>query len=194
MITCIELYYSCKMEKKSPDSTTMPTKPPTAILDRAAIVEELQFFVAKTMSLACAGKPYEEVIAHIGSIMPQDQEALGEDDNTVASMISESLLFSEIFFHLGDGDQSNQIVAMNFIAEPGTFTMDDMEAVFGPWHRIPAEDEGTLFVLAWFPRYDKSNGAEMFLYADDAGKPIRIASGNTPGRIFFTTEYELDGG
>jgi hypothetical protein len=120
------------MTSSNLDNAAKPIERPATILDRAAIIKELKFYVAKTMSLACAGKPYEEVIAHIGSIMPQDQEALDEDDTTVANMTSESRLFDEIFFHLGYGEQSKQIVAMNFIVKPGMFTMDDMEAVFGP--------------------------------------------------------------
>ena len=160
--------------------------------DRAAILHELEFYVAKTMALASAGKPYREVIAHIGKPPPNHQAGL-DDGDRVASLYPASRLFSEMTFRLGSDDQANQVVAMDFIAKPGSFTMDDMQAVFGPWHRTPEEDEGTLFVLAWFPRYDKSSGAHMFLYADDAGQDsVKIAPGRTPGRVFFTTSYERD--
>ena len=160
--------------------------------DRMAIIHELEFYVGKTMALASAGKPYQEVIAHIGKPPPNHQEGLDDGDG-VASLYPASRLFSEMTFTLGSGDQANQVVSMDFIAKPGSFTMDDMQAVFGPWHRTPEEDEGTLFVLAWFPRYDKSSGAHMFLYADDAGQDnVVIAPGHTPGRVFFTTRYERD--
>ena len=162
-------------------------------LDRAAILHELEFYVARTMALASAGKPYPEVIAHVGAVPEQDQEELDDDEeNGVASVASTSRLFPFICFRLGSGEQTRTIASMEFYAEPGAFTMDDMEAVFGPWHRIPEEDDDTLFVLAWFSRYDKSSGATMFLYADDAGKDIPIAAAHTPGRVFFTTEYARD--
>ena len=160
--------------------------------DRAALIHELEFYVGKTMALASAGKPYQEVIAHIGKPPPNHQEGLDEGDR-VASLYPPSRLFSEMTFRLGSGEQASQVVAMDFIAKPGSFTMDDMQAVFGPWHRTPEQDEGTLFVLAWFPRYDKSSGAHMFLYADDAGRDnVVIAPGRTPGRVFFTTSYERE--
>lgn len=160
--------------------------------DRAGIIHELEFYVGKTMALASAGKPYQEVIAHIGKPPPHHQEGL-DDGDRVASLYPSSRLFSEMTFRLGSGDQAGQVVAMDFIAKPGSFTMDDMREVFGPWQRSPEEDEDTLFVLAWFARYDKSSGAHMFLYADDAGKDdVVIAPGHTPGRVFFTTSYERD--
>lgn len=174
-------------------SPATPSQNDLSAIERSSIREELETYVAKTMALASEGRHYQEVIAHIGAPPPRDQEELNEgEDNGVASVHTESRLFSFISFRLGSGDDARRIVHMEFFAEPGAFTMDDLRSVFGPWHRTPEEDEGTLFVLAWFPRYDKSNGAQMFLYADDAGKDIPIAPGQTPGRIFFTSEYARD--
>jgi hypothetical protein len=159
-----------------------------------AILHELEFYVGKTMALAAAGKPYQEVIDHIGQPPPHHQEELDDDlENGVSDVSHTSQLFTDITFHLGSGETAGQVVAMDFFARPGSFTMDDMAAVFGPWHRAAQGAEDILFVPAWFERYDKSSGARLFLYADDAGKSdIVIAAGHTPGRVFFTTIYDRD--
>jgi hypothetical protein len=154
----------------------------TAPAHRDNILQELNIFVGKTIELASAGKPYQDVIRHIGKLPAEHQKALKNGEGA-ASLYPKSALFSEMTFHLAR--DSDRIVSMEFIANPGAFTMDDLRAAFGEWRRSPEEPVEASFAVAWFPRYDPSTGATLFLYAEDGDYGGSIDAGKTPVRLFF---------
>jgi hypothetical protein len=158
----------------------------TAGAHRENALRELNLFVGKTIELASAGKPYQEVIQHIGALSAEHRKALKNGEGA-ASLYPASALFSEMTFYLGRG--SDRIVSMEFIANKGAFDMDDLRAAFGEWHRSPAEPEQASFAVAWFPQYDQSTGAKLFLYAEDGDYAPRIDAGKTPARLFFQADH-----
>lgn len=155
---------------------------------RDNIARELHLYIGKTIALASAGKPYQEVIAHIGKPPAHHQQALDSGEGG-ASLYPDSALFKEITFGLGRGEQAQYIVSMEFIAKKGAFDMHDLGAAFGEWQRSPKEPEQATYAVAWFPKYDKASGARFFLYAEDGDYTTHIDPHKTPVRIFFQTDH-----
>lgn len=151
---------------------------------RETIARELALYVGKTMALASTGKPYQEVIKDIGELQAHHKKALANGDGA-ASLYPKSELFSEITFYLGKGDKAQQIVSMEFISKKGAYNMDDLRAAFGEWHRSPKAPAQVSYAVAWFPKYDPSGGAQMFLYAEDGDYTTSIDPTKTPVRLFI---------
>lgn len=60
--------------------------------DRANILQALRLYVGKTIDLAAAGRPYQDVIAHIGEPHLGHAVLLSEDDH-MDSIYPRSMLF-----------------------------------------------------------------------------------------------------
>lgn len=149
------------------------------------IARELEHFVGKTIELAGAGLPYAQVIAHIGKPSAAHLKALKRGEGA-ASLYPKSELFSEMTFYLGqDGER---VASMEFIADPGAFSMHDLRAAFGQWQRSPPEPEEASFAVAWFPKYDTDSGARFCLYAEDGNYGSSIAPDATPARLFIQAQ------
>ena len=166
-------------------ATQKPTSMTVAKSTRETIIaRELALYVGKTIELASADKPYQEVIKHIGEPPAHHKKALANGEGA-ASLYPKSELFSEITFYLGQGDKAQQIVSMEFISKKGAYDMDDLRASFGEWHRSPRPPEKVSYAVAWFPKYDPSGGAELFLYAEDGDYTTSIDPKKTPVRLFI---------
>ncbi|MEW7851020.1 hypothetical protein AB2N08_20220 [Massilia aurea] len=169
-------------------SMTATQKPTSMAAEKTTretnIARELALYVGKTIELASTDRPYQEVIKHIGEPPANHKKALANGDGA-ASLYPKSELFSEITFYLGDGDKAQQIVSMEFVSKDGAYDMDDLRAAFGEWHRSPKPPEKASFAVAWFPKYDPSNGAQLFLYAEDADYTSSIDPKKTPYRLFI---------
>lgn len=150
---------------------------------REDIARELDLYVRKTIELASAGRPYREVIEHIG-VPHLGHEVLLSKDNRCGSIYPPSKLFREIVICLPREVSSQQVIAMEFFSHPYAYNMDDMRAAFGDWHRSPKEPRECSFALAWFPRYDASTGAKLFLYEEDGEYAKSIDPKRTPVRLF----------
>lgn len=152
--------------------------------ERADIARELKLYVEKTIELASAGRPYQEVVHHIGA--PHlGHKVWVSAENRGGSIYPPSKLFKEIVIHLARDTKSQQVVAIEFFSNPGSYDMNDLQAAFGDWHRSPKEPEECSFALAWFPRYDASTGAKFFLYAEDGEYASTIDPKRTPDRLFI---------
>lgn len=166
----------------------MTNPPSTGVPGHENIARELALYVGQTMALASAGKPYQEVIAHIGQPPSHHQQALDDGDGA-ASLYPDCALFREMTFYLGRGDAANRIASMEFISNDGAFNMDDLRAAFGPWRRSPKEPSEVAYAVAWFEQYDTCSGGRMFLYAEDANYTTHIDPAQTPARLFFQTDH-----
>lgn len=151
--------------------------------NRENIARELDLYVRKTIELASAGRPYREVIAHIG-VPHLGHDVVLSEKNRGGSIYPPSKLFREIVIWLARDPSSQQVIAMEFFSRPDSYNMDDLRAAFGEWHRSPKEPSECSFAIAWFPRYDASTGAKLFLYAEDGEYAKAIDPKRTPVRLF----------
>ena len=147
---------------------------------------ELAQTIGKSLELTIAGKPYAEVIRHLGTMPDHHRDYLmsGERASTLEAT---SPLFDEIHFSLDAPGTSPDacIVTLEFICEPGAFTFHDLRDVFGEWHRSPPAPEEVAFALAWFPRHDVRGGHPFSLYAEFAEYSAAIDPDQTPARVYF---------
>ena len=151
-----------------------------------AIAAELIKTVGAALALTIAGKPYAEVIAHLGA-MQEHHRAFLMSGETMSTLDAASPLFSEIHFKLDRPGTSPEarILTLEFISKPGSYTFHDVRDAFGVWHRSPPEPDDASFSLAWFPPYDARSGAPFSLYAEFAPYSTAIDPAQTPARIFF---------
>lgn len=152
------------------------------------IHHELKRMIGDTIALATEGKQYQEVVAHIGKL-PANTQKLIDIGEPILIIKPTSDLFQEVIIHLGTKPgMRERVIAFEFFSKKGSFSMDDMRAVFGEWRRSPKEPSEASFAVAWFPRYDPSSGARYFLYAEDGEYKTRIDPKKTPERIFIQME------
>ena len=153
---------------------------------RDPITLELAQTIVTALELSIAGKPYAEVIRHLGTMPEHHREYLmsGERQSTLDAASS---LFDEIHFSLDAPGTSPEarVLTMEFIPEPGTFTLRHLSEVFGEWHRSPPESEEASYALAWFTRHDVRSGAPFSVYAEYGEFSTAIDPDKTPDRVFF---------
>lgn len=142
--------------------------------------------IGSALELASAGKPYADVIRHLGTMPEHHRDYLmsGERDGTLEAS---SPLFDEIHFSLDTPGTSPEarIVTLEFISEPGAFDFHDLREAFGEWRRSPPEPEEVAFAVAWFIRYDVRGGAPFSLCAEYGEYSAAIDPGRTPDRVVF---------
>lgn len=149
-------------------------------------IPELAQTIGKALELTIAGKPYADVIRHLGTMPEHHREYLmsGEREGTLEAA---SPLFDEIHFTLDAPGTSPEgcVVTLEFICNPGTFSFHDLREVFGEWRRSPPEPEEASFALAWFTRHDVRSGAPFSLYAEFEDYSAAIDADRTPARVYF---------
>jgi hypothetical protein len=142
--------------------------------------------IGAALELTIAGKPYADVIRHLGSMPEHHRDYLmsGERSGTLDPA---SPLFDEIHFSLDAPGTvpAARVLTMEFISEPGAFTFHHLREAFGEWHRSPPEPHEAAFALAWFVRYDVRSGAPFSLYAEYDEYSAAIDPDRTPGRVYF---------
>lgn len=156
----------------------------TSLSDPIAV--ELAQTIGAALDAAIAGKPYAEVLGHLGTMPEHHREFLmsGERQSTLDAASS---LFYEIHFSLDAPGTSPEarVLTLEFIPEPGAFTLRQLSEVFGEWRRSPPEPEEVSYALAWFTRHDVRSGAPFSLYAEYGEYSTAIDPDTTPDRVFF---------
>ena len=154
----------------------------------SSIAVELAQTIGAALELTIAGRPYAEVIRHLGSMPEHHRDYLMYGERS-ATLDPASPLFNEIHFSLDAPGTSPEarVLTLEFISEPGTYTFHHLREVFGEWHRSPPEPHEVAFALAWFVRHDVRSGAPFSLYAEYEEYSAMIDPDRTPGRVFFQT-------
>ena len=158
------------------------------MVDQDKVQQELAANIGVALELAKAGKPYEEVIRHLGTVPRHHRKELASGGNG-ASIEPKSRMFSEINFSVTGADKGApaRIATLEFIAVKGAFNFQHLNALSGEWRRSPPEPEECSFALAWFPSHDVRSGAPFSLYAEYAPFTTSIDPAQTPSRVFFQT-------
>lgn len=160
-------------------------------LSHNPVTAELAQTIGAALELAIAGKPYAQVIRHLG-IMPEHHHKYLMSGERASTLDAASSLFSEIHFSLDAPGTvaESRVLTMEFIPQPGAFNFHHMREAFGEWKRSPPEPEDAAFALAWFLRYDARSGAPFSLYAEHKDYGTAIDPNKTPDRVFL---QPLDG-
>ena len=150
------------------------------------IAIELAQTVGAALELSIAGRPYAEVIRHLGS-MPEHHRGYLMSGERHGTLDSASPLFDEIHFSLDAPGTSPEarVLTLEFISQPGAYTFHHLREVFGEWHRSPPAPDKAAFALAWFVRYDVRSGAPFSLYAEYEEYDSAIDPDRTPCRVYF---------